>query len=162
VVKSPRRCVTDSVTDRPPSPLLLDKRPPKWITPAWEVFHRPVNRVEYMREYMRKRRYLEHVTDVVNTCLFCGAELIGQRKAKTCSQRCRVALHRRHHVTLPVNTGAVTLPVNSLAVAWRYRMAGNYAAGALISKTGSIDRASVETSLKERFGREVIELEPRT
>lgn len=41
-------------------------------------------------------------------------------------------------------------------------MAGNYAAGALISKTGTIDRASVETSLKERFGREVIELEPRT
>lgn len=112
-----------------------------------------MNRVEYIREYMRKRRTGEHVTDVVNTCLVCGAELTAQRKAKTCSQRCRVALHRRHHVTLPVN---------SLAVAWRYRMADNYAAGALISKTRPIDRASVETSLKERFGREVIELEPRT
>jgi hypothetical protein len=52
--------------------------------------------------------------------------------------------------------------VNILAVAWQYRMAGNYAVGALISKTGPIDRASVETSLKERFGCEVIELEPRT
>jgi hypothetical protein len=52
--------------------------------------------------------------------------------------------------------------INTLAVAWQYRMADNYAAGALISKTGPIDRASVETSLKERFGREVIELEPRT
>jgi hypothetical protein len=52
--------------------------------------------------------------------------------------------------------------INTLAVAWQYRMADNYAAGALISKTGPIDRASVETSLKEWFGREVIELEPRT
>jgi hypothetical protein len=112
-----------------------------------------MNRVEYMREYMRKRRYLEHVTDGVNTCLVCGAELTAQRKAKTCSQRCRVALHRRHHVTLPVN---------SLAVAWRYRMADNYAAGALINKAGPIDRASVDVLLRERHGREVIELEPRT
>jgi hypothetical protein len=52
--------------------------------------------------------------------------------------------------------------INTLAVAWQYRMAGNYAAGALISKIEPIDRASVETSLKERFRREVIELEPRT
>jgi hypothetical protein len=50
--------------------------------------------------------------------------------------------------------------VNTLAVAWRYRMAGNYAAGALISKTGPIDRASIEASLKGQFDREVIELEP--
>jgi hypothetical protein len=121
-----------------------------------------MNRVEYMREYMRKRRYPEHVTDVVNACLVCGAELTTQRKAKTCSQRCRVALHRRHHVTLPVNTGAVTLPVNSLAVAWRYRMADNYAAGILINKSGLIDRPRVEVILRERFGHEVVELEPRT
>lgn len=43
--------------------------------------------------------------------------------------------------------------INTLTVAWQYRMADNYAAGALISKTGPIDRASVETILKERFGR---------
>jgi hypothetical protein len=118
-----------------------------------------MNRVEYMREYMRKRRTGKHVTDVVNTCLVCGAELTTQRKAKTCSQRCCVALHRQHHVTLPVNTGAVTLPVNSLAVAWRYRMADNYAAGALINKAGPIDRAFAEVLLRERHGCKVIELE---
>jgi hypothetical protein len=52
--------------------------------------------------------------------------------------------------------------INTLAVAWQYRMADNYVAGALISKTEPIDRASVEISLKERFGHEVMELEPRT
>jgi hypothetical protein len=51
--------------------------------------------------------------------------------------------------------------VNNLAVAWRYRMAGNYAAGILINKSGLIDRPRVEVILRERFGHEVIELEPR-
>jgi hypothetical protein len=40
--KAYRQRVTDSVTDKPPSHLLLDNpSSPKWITPAWEVFQRP-------------------------------------------------------------------------------------------------------------------------
>jgi hypothetical protein len=47
-----------------------------------------------------------------------------------------------------------------LTIAWRYRMADPHAAGVVINKAGAIDRAQVEASLRERFGREVIELEP--
>jgi N6-adenosine-specific RNA methylase IME4 len=61
-----------------------------------------------------------------------------------------------NEVTDPFHTPAVTL-----AVAWRYRMADPHAAGTFINKAGPIDRASVEVILRERHGREVIELEPR-
>jgi N6-adenosine-specific RNA methylase IME4 len=67
----------------------------------------------------------------------------------------------------PFHTPAVTLPADNatpdshtLAVAWRYRMADDPAAGTLISKTGPIDRASVEASLRKQHGCEIIELEP--
>jgi hypothetical protein len=72
-----------------------------------------------------------------------------------------------NEVTDPFHTPAVTLPVNNvtpdshtLAVAWRYRMADDPAAGTLISKHGPIDRASVEASLRKQHGRAVVELEP--
>jgi hypothetical protein len=56
--------------------------------------------------------------------------------------------------------GSEGTELNSLAVAWRYRMADPHAGGIVINKAGPIDRAQVEASLRERFGREIIELEP--
>jgi N6-adenosine-specific RNA methylase IME4 len=64
-----------------------------------------------------------------------------------------------NEVTDPsVNT--VTPDSHTLAIAWRYRMADDPAAGTLISKTGPQDRASVEANLRKQHGRAVIELEP--
>lgn len=115
-----------------------------------------MNRALYMREYMRRRRA---ETDTVNTCPVCGGSFTARRRARFCSPKCRLKAHRE---TLTVNTPDETLTVNTqrLAVAWRYRMADNYAAGTVSNKAGPIDRASVEASLREQFGRDVIELDP--
>ena len=121
-----------------------------------------MNRAEYMRGYRQKGG----VTDKRNTCVVCRGSFIARRGAKTCSPGCKQKSYRER-VTDKRNTAAVTLPVNNVtpavntpALAWRYRMADNYATGTLINKAGSIDRTSVEVSLRERFGRAVMELEP--
>jgi hypothetical protein len=106
-----------------------------------------MNRALYMREYMRRRRT---ETDTVNTCPICGCSFTARRGARFCSPKCRLKAHRE---TLTINTPR-------LAVAWRYLMADNYGAGTVINQAGPIDQTSVETSLREQFGRKLIELEP--
>jgi hypothetical protein len=87
---------------------------------------------EYMKQYMRRKR---------------------EAAAAYCTKP-----YGETGIPLKVSNDALVSPC--VAVAWRYRMADPHAAGIVINKAGAIDRDQVEASLRERFGREIIELEP--
>jgi hypothetical protein len=87
---------------------------------------------EYMKQYMRRKR---------------------EGAAAYCTKP-----YGETDVPLKVSNDALVSPC--VAAAWRYRMADNYGAGTVVNRAGPIARTQVEQSLKERFGREVIELEP--